>query len=107
MTVWSRSGADLLLAVRLTPGSARQGIGGVWRDDRGALWLTAWVRAVPEKGRANAALIALLAQALDWPKSAIMLESGDGNRLKRLRIIGGGGAQDRLVACIEQWMEQI
>ena len=107
MTGWSRAGDDLLLRVRLTPGSAGEAIGGRWRDERGALWLSARVRAVPEKGRANAALIALLAQALDWPGRAILLESGDSNRLKRLRIIGGGGAQDRLVACIEQWMEQI
>ena len=82
-----------------------EAIGGRWRDERGALWLSARVRAVPEKGRANAALIALLAQALDWPVRAILLESGDSNRLKRLRIIGGGDALERLTARIEQWME--
>lgn len=64
------------------------------------------VRAVPEKGKANAALIALLAKRLDWPRSAILLESGDTNRLKRLRIIGGGGASARLTALITTWVEQ-
>ncbi|WP_313802138.1 DUF167 family protein [Sphingobium sp.] len=92
MTAWVRDGDDLLLSVRLTPGAAREEIGGVWTDEKGAAWLSARVRAVPEKGKANAALIALLAKRLDWPRSAISLESGDTNRLKRLRIKGGGEA---------------
>ncbi|EPR10732.1 hypothetical protein M527_23850 [Sphingobium indicum IP26] len=103
MTVWSRDGDDLILSVRLTPGAAREEIGGVWTDDKGATWLSARVRAVPERGKANAALIALLAKRLDWPRGAISLESGDANRLKRLRIKGGGEAlaSGRLSTIIE------
>ena len=63
------------------------------------------MRAVPEKGRANGALIALLAKALDWPKSAILLESGDTNRLKRLRIRDGANAAVRLTAIIDIWVQ--
>nr|WP_218647373.1 DUF167 family protein [Sphingobium lactosutens] len=96
----------MLLSVRLTPGSAKEEIGGEWTDAHGAHWLSARVRAVPEKGRANGAMIALLAKQLDWPKGAILLESGDTNRLKRLRIIGGGSAGARLIALIEHWVEQ-
>ena len=92
MTVWRREGNDLLISIRLTPGAAREELGGQWTDEKGALWLGARVRAIAEKGKANAALIALLAKALDWPRSAISLESGDTNRLKRLRIKGGGEA---------------
>ncbi|EQB05915.1 hypothetical protein L288_11965 [Sphingobium quisquiliarum P25] len=92
MSVWSRDGGDLILAIRLTPGATREEVGGRWTDEKGAEWLSARVRAVPEKGKANAALIALLAKRLDWPRSAIFLESGDTNRLKRLRIKGGGDA---------------
>lgn len=106
MTVWSQSGDDLLLSIRLTPGSAKEDIGGGWTDAQGGRWLCARVRAVPEKGRANVALIALLAKRLDWPKGAILLESGDTNRLKRLRITGGGGASARLIALIENWVEK-
>ena len=104
MTVWSRDGVDLLLRVRLTPGSTREDIGGFWTDEKKLCWLSARVRAAPEKGRANAALIALLAKALDWPRSAISLESGDANRLKRLRITGGGEALalTRLTAIIKE-----
>ncbi|MGE4321714.1 MAG: DUF167 domain-containing protein [Sphingobium sp.] len=92
MTAWTRRDDDLLLSIRLTPGAARESIGGLWTDEKGARWLCARVRAVPEKGKANSALIALLARAVDMPRSAISLESGDTNRLKRLRIRGGGEA---------------
>ncbi|CCW18015.1 hypothetical protein EBBID32_23650 [Sphingobium indicum BiD32] len=103
MTVWVQAGDDLILAVRLTPGASKAAIGGVWTDEKGAQWLSARVTAVPEKGRANGALIALLGKYLDWPKGAISLESGDSNRLKRLRI--RGGAQPRLIATIEKQVE--
>ena len=106
MTVWTQAGDDLLLNVRLTPGAAKDDLGGGWTDAHGARWLSARVRAVPEKGRANGALIALLSKRLDWPKGAILLESGDINRLKRLRIIGGGRASARLVALIDTWVEK-
>lgn len=96
--------------MRLTPGAAKDDVGGGWTDAQGACWLCARVRAVPEKGRANASLIALLAARLDWPKGAILLESGDTNRLKRLRIVGAGadvgGALARVTALIETWVEQ-
>lgn len=95
-----------MLSVRLTPGSAKEAVGGGWTDAQGVCWLMARVRAVPEKGKANAALMALLAKRLDWPRSAILLESGDTNRLKRLRIIGGAHAQARLTALIATWVEQ-
>ena len=107
MTVWSRDGEDLLLSIRLTPGAAREDIGDVWTDAQGSRWLGVRVRAVPEKGRANGALIALLAKWMDWPRSAILLESGDTNRLKRLRIKGGGEALvfPRLSAIIKEQVE--
>ncbi|MBO9574240.1 MAG: DUF167 domain-containing protein [Sphingobium sp.] len=81
-----RAGADLLLALRLTPKASRQRIGGLFTDAQGQRWLQASVTAPPDKGKANAALIALLAKLLRIPASSILLETGDTNRLKRLRI---------------------
>jgi uncharacterized protein YggU (UPF0235/DUF167 family) len=46
------------------------------------------VKAVPDKGRANAAVIALLAKALGVPKSAVRLVSGDTARLKTVEVEG-------------------
>ncbi|MCF8706837.1 DUF167 domain-containing protein [Rhizorhapis sp. SPR117] len=83
---WRLDGSDVRLSVRLTPRSAKEAVGGMWQDPQGTAWLCASVRAVPEKGRANAALIKLLAKALEVPPSAISLEAGDSSRLKRVRI---------------------
>jgi uncharacterized protein YggU (UPF0235/DUF167 family) len=88
VSCWRADGGALLLSVRLTPRSAREGVGGLWTDEAGALWLKAQVRAVPEKGRANDALMQLMARVLDVPPRAISLAAGDTNRLKRLRIMG-------------------
>jgi uncharacterized protein (TIGR00251 family) len=100
VTPWRVADDDLLLAVRLTPGAKREDIGGLWTDEAGGCWLMARVRAVPEKGRANEALIVLLARRLDRPKGSISLESGETNRLKRLRIKGGAP----LIGRVEEWI---
>lgn len=87
-----RNGADLLLAVRLTPRAARARIGGTFTDAAGQRWLQASVTAPPDKGKANAALMALLSRKLRLPQSSILLETGDTNRLKRLRLTDAGPA---------------
>lgn len=46
------------------------------------------VSAVPEKGKANKAMIVALAKALGLPKSSFELLSGDTARQKILRIDG-------------------
>lgn len=89
-------GDDLILAVRLTPRSAKDSLGGAWEDEKGARWLQAQVRAVPEKGLANRALIRLIAKCVHIPAKDIRLESGDTARLKRLRLAGWAGAAERI-----------
>jgi len=81
-----REGADLLLAIRLTPKASQARIGGSFTDSAGQNWLQAAVTAPPDKGKANAALIGYLAKMLRLPASSILLETGDTNRLKRLRL---------------------
>lgn len=78
----------MLLYIRLTPGAGQEKLVGIWADDKSGVWLSASVRAVPDKGKANAALVKLLARRLDIPAGTISLEMGDTNRLKRLRISG-------------------
>lgn len=77
---------EIVVPVRLTPRASADRIGGQWIDADGNIWLSVHVTAPPDKGRANAALIALLAGQLDVPRSSISLEAGDRSRLKRLRI---------------------
>ncbi|MBT9370690.1 DUF167 domain-containing protein [Rhizobium sp. CSW-27] len=76
------------LAVRLTPNASRDGIEGLETAADGECWLKARVTAVPEDGKANKALIQLMAKALRLPKSSISLIAGETARKKILRIEG-------------------
>ncbi|MDB5528020.1 MAG: hypothetical protein JWR51_1123 [Devosia sp.] len=86
------SPTGLSLFVRVTPNAGRDAIEGVEVRDDGSAVLRLRVKAVPDKGRANAAVIALLAGALGVPKSAITLVSGETARQKTLTIRGDAGA---------------
>ncbi|RRH94642.1 DUF167 domain-containing protein [Mesorhizobium tamadayense] len=76
------------LYVRLTPKAAVDRIEGVETAADGRSHLKARVRAVPEKGAANAALERLVAKALGVPGSAVSVVAGGTSRLKTLRILG-------------------
>jgi uncharacterized protein YggU (UPF0235/DUF167 family) len=94
------SPTGLSLFVRVTPNAGRDAIEGVELRDDGSAVLRLRVKAVPDKGRANAAVIALLANALGIPKSAITLTSGDTARLKTLAIEGDGARLAGLVGAL-------
>lgn len=76
--------------MRVTPNAGRDAIDGVERRDDGGVVLRVRVAAVPDKGKANAALIALLAKKLRLPKSAFSLLSGETSRHKTLALSGDG-----------------
>ena len=78
----------LILSVRLTPKSGRDEIGGVERLADGRTVLKARVRAVPQDGEANEALVRLLAKSLKISASAVRLEAGAHGRLKTLSLQG-------------------
>lgn len=78
----------VLLHIRLTPKGGRDGFDGIATGADGKTALLARVRAVPEDGAANAALIDLLAKTLRVRKSAIDLVAGATARQKTLRISG-------------------
>ena len=74
--------------VRLTPKSSTDAIESVQTAADGAAYLAVRVRAVPEKGAANAALEKLLADWLDVPKRAVSVVAGSTSRLKTVRLTG-------------------
>lgn len=78
----------MALAVRLTPKSSRDEIVGIEALADGRAVLKARVRAVPEAGAANDALIRLLAKALGLAPSSLSLESGATSRVKTVHIAG-------------------
>jgi uncharacterized protein len=89
------------LSVRLTPNAGRDSIECVETDAAGETYLKARVTSVPEKGKANKALIALLAKALSIPKSSIALQGGETARKKILRIDGDPEDLKRKIAAFE------
>ncbi len=76
------------LTVRLTPNGGRDAIDGWDTGSDGACYLKVRVSDPPDKGKANKALLALIAKAAGVPKSAVSLLSGDTQRKKILRIEG-------------------
>nr|WP_295888258.1 DUF167 family protein [uncultured Devosia sp.] len=84
------SPAGLSLFVRVTPNANRDAVEGIEIRDDGTAVLRVRVRAVPDKGKANASVVALLAKALGVPKSAISVASGETARLKTLDVAGDG-----------------
>lgn len=93
-----RTGDGIEVLVRLTPKSSRDAIDAIEADSSGRRYLKARVRAVPEKGAANAALVALVAKHFGVSKTSVSLVSGDTARLKTLHIEGDAEA---LLATIE------
>lgn len=85
---WQASSDHLRLSVRLTPNGGRDAIDGVETGSEDECYLKARVSVAPEKGKANKALIALIAKSIGIPKSALSLVSGDTARKKILRIEG-------------------
>jgi uncharacterized protein (TIGR00251 family) len=72
---------DVLLTVHVQPGARRAAVVGLHGDA-----LKVRVTARPVDGRANQAVLALVASALDLPTSSVTLVSGTTSRRKRLRI---------------------
>ena len=82
----------LTVSVRVTPNAGADRIEGVEQRGDATAVLRLRVAAVPDKGKANAAVIALLSAALGVPKSAIRRISGDTARIKMLAVAGNGPA---------------
>lgn len=71
------------LAVKVVPGASRSGIAG-WLGNA----LKVRVAAPPERGRANAAVEALVAGALGVPRSGVRVVTGGASPRKTLEIEG-------------------
>ena len=82
----AKDGIDLF--VRLTPRGGEDALEGVENTADGRSHLKARVRAVPEKGTANAALEKLLAAALGLPRRSVSVVAGGTARLKTVRLAG-------------------
>ena len=74
-------GEDVLLWIKAVPGASRNQLAGAVGDR-----LKIRISAPPEGGKANRAICALLAKALDLRKREVTLDSGHGSPEKIIRI---------------------
>ena len=79
-------GTGCILAVHATPRASKNAIEGVEEDAASRLWLRVRVTTPPEDGKANKAIIKLLAKSWKIPPSCFTVISGDTARHKRIRI---------------------
>ena len=76
------------VSVPIAPKAARAGVTGVATDAAGHAVLKVRVTAPPEGGKANAALVKLLAKAWKLPKGALKVIAGGKDRRKTLLVEG-------------------
>lgn len=84
-------GALVRLAIRVQPGARRDGLAGTRSD---GTWKVA-VTAPPEGGRANAAVVEVLAAALGLKPRQVKVTRGAASRSKTVEIEGLDEAQVR------------
>ena len=84
----------MLVTVKVTPRARHEAIEPPGAD--GALRVK--VTAPPEDGKANAAVIAVLARHWRLPKSALEIAAGGSGRLKRVLVRGEAAALMRQLA---------
>ncbi len=97
---WLRiSDNALTIEVVARPGASRSGLHRVT-----AQGVVIGINAAPEKGRANAELIAFLAKILGLPRSSITILKGESSRHKTIRVEAGSPAEvaNQLLRLVDQ-----
>lgn len=87
-TFFETTKSGLRIRIRLTPSGRHDGVDGVMQDADGNWVLKASVTKAPEGGKANVALIKVLAKQWKLAKSSIEVIQGQTSRNKVLLITG-------------------
>jgi uncharacterized protein (TIGR00251 family) len=100
------AGADgLRLAVRLTPRSSAERITGLALEADGGAALKVAVNAPPEDGKANAALLKLLARRFGLPRGDLEIVLGATQRHKIVHIAGDATTlAPRIEEALRPWL---
>lgn len=88
MTAFTKRKDGIRVRVRATAGARCNKLAGIHHASDGASALSVKVRARPEKGNANQAIVEVLATALGVAKSCISIKAGESARNKTLEITG-------------------
>jgi uncharacterized protein YggU (UPF0235/DUF167 family) len=79
-------------------------VDGLGAESDVAMAIKVAVTAAPADGKANAAVIALLAKAWGLPKSAFTVVAGAADRRKIIHLQGDPA---RLMQALERWIEEL
>ena len=102
-TPFAATANGVRVAVRLNPKASATGIDEIAAEPDGTPRVRARVSVAPERGKANDALIALLAREWRLPKGRMRVTAGTTSRRKTVTI---EGAPDALMATLLGWMER-
>ncbi|MGI9462971.1 MAG: DUF167 family protein [Aestuariivirgaceae bacterium] len=78
----------IVLSVRVTPKAGAEAVDRLHQAADGSIALKLRVTQPPDKGKANKAVIALLAKRLGFAKSALSIVAGETARDKQIKICG-------------------
>lgn len=92
------------VAVRLTPKASRNGIAGMAADADGRAYVKLRVTAPAQDGKANSALLKLLAKECELARSALRIASGKKDRTKSIFVAGD---PPLLMQNLQRWIEDI
>lgn len=81
-----KTAGGVVITLRVTPKASASRIDGVAQDAEGRAFLRLRVTEAPEKGKANEAVVKLLAKAWGLPKSALQIASGETGRVKTVMV---------------------
>ena len=95
--------AGVTVRVRLTPKASANRITGIKLDGQGGAVLKASVTTVPEGGKANAALIKMLAKEWKLAKSSLEIVHGATDRNKTVLVAGN---TEHLLKKLQDWASQ-
>jgi uncharacterized protein (TIGR00251 family) len=97
-------GDGVRVRLRVQPRARRNRIDGLAPEADGGMALKVAVTAAPEDGKANAAVITLLAAAWNLPKSAFTVVVGATDRRKIIHLQGDPA---RLMQALAPWLEEL
>jgi len=104
---FSLAADGLRIRIHARPGGRRDEIEGLRAEDGGGAALRVTVRAAAEDGKANAAIVKLLAGEWELPRASISLVSGAKDRRKSFHLAGEPQALlARLEGWLKKWTEQ-
>jgi uncharacterized protein (TIGR00251 family) len=101
---YTRNTGGVRLSVRLSPKARRAGFAGVEADADGRSHIKVRVTAVPEGGKANRALIKLLASELKLPAACLAVATGARDRRKSIQISGDA---DEIETRLREWLREM